>query len=49
MPLQLGQEIYNPWCLQMICVYCKFVRNYDTQSRPLPPLSILKIALTTRV
>ena len=44
-PLQLGQEIYNPWCLQMICVYCKFIHSYDTRSRALPPLRILKIAL----
>jgi len=31
MPLQLGQENYNPWCLQMICVYCKFIRSYDME------------------
>jgi len=48
MPLQLGQENYNPWCLQMICVYCKFIRSYDMEQAT-PTLEFLKIALTTRV
>ena len=37
---------YN-WVRRFIIpgAYCKFIRSYDTQSRALPPLRILKIAL----